>query len=231
MRFAVLSDIHSNLEALETVLEDIEHREIDGYLCIGDLVGYYFRPNEVVEILRSLGALCVRGNHDEFAVRDDPPLGMNSQAAQAIQWNKDRLSEGNLSFLRHLPLRREEPFTGKRVFMAHGSPVAPLDEYIEPRQADEHFLDRCFHNEWPDVLIMGHTHVPFAKKIGHTLVMNPGSVGQPRDGDPKASYAILSTEEPKAEIVRVEYNVEEVVKEVKKEGLPDMLGKRLRKGK
>ncbi|MDY6788477.1 MAG: metallophosphoesterase family protein [Candidatus Nanohaloarchaea archaeon] len=231
MNLAVISDIHSNIEALNEVLKDLEGRELEGYICAGDLVGYYFHPNEVVETIRELDAVCVKGNHDNSAVQDVSPMRMNSMAGQAIRWNKNHLSDENQEFLEGLPLRREERLGGKKVFLAHGSPVSPLKEYVKPRYVDESFLDRCFHNDWPDILIMGHTHIPFEKKIGNTLVMNPGSVGQPRDGDPRASYAVLDTEEMSAEIMRRDYNLDKVAQEVKDEGLPDMLGERLREGR
>ncbi|MFB6166711.1 MAG: metallophosphoesterase [Candidatus Nanohaloarchaea archaeon] len=221
----VLSDIHSNLPALEAVMEDVEE---DEFLFLGDLIGYYTWPNEVVEEARRNGFTGVRGNHDEALVTDST-FGFRGEAVQAIRWTRERIEDENLEYLEDLPYTRKESYEGRTVFMAHGSPQNPVDEYVHPSQATERFLDR--QGVETDVLLLGHTHIPFSKEVSGTLVLNPGSVGQPRDGDSRASYATLDLEERTAEIHRVEYDIGRVQEAVRDEELPRMLGERLEEGR
>ncbi len=221
----VLSDIHANLPALEAVLEDVEGEE---FLFCGDLIGYYVWPDEVVEIAREKDFTGVRGNHDEaLATRSN--FGFRGEAVEALNWTEENISRENLEYVENLPYTRKDVIDGRTVFMAHGSPNRPVEEYVHPSQATAAFLER--QGVEADVLLLGHTHVPFVKEIQGTLVVNPGSVGQPRDGDPRASYATLDLENLDAEIHRVEYDVERVQEAVREEGLPETLAERLEHGR
>ncbi|MCJ7479402.1 MAG: YfcE family phosphodiesterase [Candidatus Nanohaloarchaeota archaeon QJJ-7] len=222
----VLSDIHGNLPALEAVRADAGSLE-DAFFC-GDLVGYYPWPDEVVDVARKKDFIGVRGNHDEALVIGSS-FGFGGEAGEAIQWSKGEVSDRNLRYLEALPYTRSEKFQGKDVLIAHGSPRQPIEEYIYPERVNEQFLERQTFD--PEVLLLGHTHVPFVKEVGDALVINPGSVGQPRDGDPRASYAELDLKAMDAEIHRVEYDIGRVEEKVEEEGLPVGLAKRLEKGR
>lgn len=218
----VLSDIHANLPALEAVLDDAPQ---EPSLCCGDIVGYYPWPNDVIAHLQERAVTAVKGNHDN-AILMDEVHGFRGLATQALAWQRSRLTDGSRSFLEALPTRVETRVAGQRVVMVHGSPSDPFQEYVYPDDVDAAFLER--HGVDADIVLLGHTHVPFAKHVEGTLVANPGSVGQPRDGNPDAAYAVLSGKG--VEHRRVAYPVEDVVDAVKEADLPRVLGERLRRG-
>lgn len=225
MQAAVLSDIHANLPALEAVLTDIEEQGgADTYLFCGDVVGYYCWPNEAIRIAKERDFLAVRGNHDDVIARGE----LAGYPAQ--EWSRDELTETSLAFLQELPYSRRETLNGADVYIVHGSPRAPVEEYVYPEQVREAFFRQQGMRTVPDILLLGHTHVPFTKYVGDALVLNPGSVGQPRDGDPKASYALLDAENVSAEINRVAYDIDQVADRVREEGLPEQIADRLYAG-
>jgi putative phosphoesterase len=220
MKLAVLADIHSNYPALEAVLQDIG--DLETY-CLGDLVGYNPFPDEVVEAVRERDMKCIMGNHD-YAVVTGDVYGFNPYAAAAVLWTRKKMRRENLSYLRSLPMTRADS-----VYMVHGSPRRCLDEYVTadyPDELLEHFLGLAGRS----ILALAHTHVPMVRHLGDGLLFNPGSVGQPRDHDPRAAYAILDTEKKEVTIRRAGYDVEAVVEAVNREGLPRVLGERLREG-
>lgn len=217
---AVLADIHSNLPALEAVLQDIGSRET---YCLGDLVGYNPFPDEVVETVREKGVKCVLGNHDHAVVTGDVS-GFNPYAARAIAWTRSRMRKENISYLGSLPLSMRNYF-----YMVHGSPRRCLEEYVTEDYPDV-VLRRFFQMTEMSIIALAHTHVPFVKPMGDKLIFNPGSVGQPRDLDPRASYALLDVEKKQVKIKKVRYDVDAVVEALIKEGLPRVLGYRLREG-
>ncbi len=217
MEIAVISDIHGNLIAFKEVLKSIGNKKI---FCCGDLVGYYPFANEVIEIVKKRKIISVLGNHDYAVVTGDTSW-FNPIAAFAIEWTRKRIKKENLEFLRNLPLVYKNDF-----YMVHGSPRNKLEEYVFPDYSDEllkYFLKLANR----EILILGHTHVPFVKKFDSEIVFNPGSVGQPRDFDPRASYAILDIEKREVEIIRVDYDIDAVADAVEREGLPSRLGQRL----
>ncbi len=216
---AVISDIHGNLPALEVVLEEIKEAEL--ILCAGDLVGYNPWPNEVISIVKMYGIRCIRGNHDRAVIYDDYSR-FNPYAASAAMWTKEELTKSNMEYLYSLRDSMLLECKGKKIAIHHGAPFDE-DRYIYPEDVEEWYLDY----DDADILILGHTHVPFIKKFGERVILNPGSVGQPRDGDPRASYAIMDVEKGKYEIKRVEYPIDEVYNKIKEENLPMILGERL----
>lgn len=234
MIVALISDIHSNLEALGAVWDEIKHA--DAVLCMGDLVGYGASPNEVVEFVRKQMKkrtfLCVRGNHDN-AIAFGAEWGFNPYARQAVRWHQRVMTVENLEFLRQLPVRQLfTDDTGRSYLLIHGSPRAPLEEYLFPWLPDEEFKAVLSYVRQDDLLV-GHTHVPMLKVVEGRRIINPGSVGQPRDGDWRASYAIIDTErEPpgNVEFHRVEYDVEEAARKIIDAGLPRFLADRLYEG-
>ena len=241
MRILVLSDIHANLAAFETVLEDAAGKW-DKIWYLGDLVGYGPNPNECVELLRQYEHIALSGNHDWAALNKLDIGDFNEEARTAVLWTRNRLTEESLAFLDSLPAKRvQDAFT-----LAHASPRHPVWEYIlEYETAVENFA----HFNTPYCLV-GHTHVPvlIAEEKGddlfvHTptyaetiyledtrVIINPGSVGQPRDADPRAAYALLNSEDLTWEFHRIDYPIEETQKQMRAFGLPEVLAARLAYG-
>jgi len=251
MSTAVISDIHGNLDALRVVLADIEERGVERIVCLGDVVGYGPNPLECIDLVREKCAWCMMGNHD-FAVLYEP-TSFNQSAESACYWTRSRfenepdgeLRRARLEYLGRLEVRRVEGPT----MWVHASPRRPINEYLFPddvvtapvkmQQVFERIEARCF---------CGHTHVagvftdepdfyPPADLGGsyrfvddEKCVINPGSVGQPRDRDPRASYAIVHDD--KVEFVRLDYDIEAVIAKVEAvEQLSDFLGQRLLDGR
>jgi len=225
-KLVIISDIHANREALEAVLNDIKQRtDVKEILCAGDVVGYGPDPAACCELVRKLKIPVVQGNHD--ANIDLSNLGwFNWMAQQALVWTSQNVGQENREWLMNLPKKFEKKILGKKVAMVHGSPRDPVYEYVThdtPNDVLRHFLNMTK----ADVLIMGHTHIPFVVKIGKRLILNPGAVGQPRDGDPDACYAVVDMKNLKAEIVRVEYNIQACAEKIYRTNIPNYLADRL----
>ncbi len=254
---AVISDIHANIEALTAVLADLEQRSVKRIICLGDVVGYGPQPRECVDLIMDVCEVTLMGNHD-FALMFEPE-NFNQGAEGACYWTRHELelepdtakAHRRLEFLGRLPVRhvipKSEHPAGPFVF-CHGSPRRPISEYIFPDDVDNHaaklmsVFDRIEH-----ICLVGHTHVPgvftptpafFSDDDVAGLhvfseakaVLNVGSVGQPRDRDPRASYLII--EEDAAHFIRVPYDVESTVQKVLAiRELDDYLGIRLRDGR
>jgi diadenosine tetraphosphatase ApaH/serine/threonine PP2A family protein phosphatase len=241
MRRLVVSDIHSNLEAFQAVLDDAG--PVDEVWCLGDVVGYGPDPNGCVDLLRSLPHICVAGNHDWATLGKLDLRDFNPDARQANLWSRGQLSPGNLAYLEALP----ETFLEEGQFsLVHGSPRYPIWEYIiYPATAEVNFeylsTPYCF---------VGHTHTPVIFRLGdgecaqecemivptpgtlvelgpEPLIVNPGSVGQPRDGDPRASYLLLDGENLTVEHRRVEYPVDVTQAKMMEHDIPIRLVLRL----
>jgi putative phosphoesterase len=227
-RAAFISDVHSNLEALEAVLDEVGDLKV---YCLGDIVGYGASPNEVVRILSKIGATCVIGNHDFASIQGDVSE-FNSSAAVAAIWTSRRLSRDSLEFLGSLPREIQTTVGGKRLYIAHGSPDDTMWEYVTPMSHSDLF-DYYLGKVEADVIALGHTHVPFQWRSSQGgLVFNPGSVGQPRNGDNRASFAILSVEGTNAEVEhgQAKYDIERAAKKIVESGLPPNLASRLLTG-
>jgi putative phosphoesterase len=228
-RMAFISDVHSNMEALEAVLDEIGDLKV---YCLGDIVGYGASPNEVVRTLQEIGATCVIGNHDHASIHGDISE-FTSSAAIAATWTSRQLSQDSLEFLGSLPREIHTTLGGKRLYMAHGSPDDTMWEYVTPFSHSELF-DYYLERAKADVIALGHTHVPFLWRSSESdgIVFNPGSVGQPRDGDNRASYAIMAVEGDNVEVEhrRVKYDIERAAKKIIESGLPPTLASRLLSG-
>jgi len=226
MQVGLISDIHGNLPALEAVLTDMP--EVDAVWCLGDLVGYNPWPAECLYLVQESATEVVQGNHDR---RLSEPrrmhLSMTPMARKGLELTKEQLSEDEVQWLEDLP--EQTLVNDGRILLSHSDPRF-RDAYLFPEEFQN--LDRFLENEQPDVevLVMGHTHVPHVEEVDDVLVVNPGSVGQPRDSDPRASYAVLDLEERSVELRRVEYDVEAVIEEVEESDLPEQIGQRLRSG-
>lgn len=239
MRYLIIADIHSNLEALEAVLEDVQDHGGFGHVwCLGDIVGYGPDPAACIALLRQLDALCVCGNHDQAAVGKIDIGDFNSDAARANRWTSEVLSDEDTEYLAELPeVIVEGDFT-----LVHGSPRLPVWEYVmHAFTASDNF--RYFDTSF---CLNGHTHVPFVfeqdgplvnesyMKSGDMLVLgdkrliiNPGGVGQPRDRDPRAAYGVYDSEKQVIHHYRVEYDIELTQAKMEKAGLPPFLINRL----
>ncbi|MGH9458769.1 MAG: metallophosphoesterase family protein [Thermoanaerobaculia bacterium] len=242
MRVLVLSDIHSNLPALRAVLSATQRKRFDAVFCLGDIVGYGAHPNQVVERLRRLRAplVAIRGNHDRAVAAEEEPAGFNYAAREAVVWTRTRLAPANRHFIRAL---REGPVADRGVTLCHGSPVDE-DEYLFGGPDVLQALSAVT----TDLALCGHTHVPMVFRVrphgevdvmlvrgdatlrfeqGSRYLVNPGSVGQPRDRDPRAAYAIVDLTRGAVHFRRVSYDVAAAQEAILGAGLPEVLAHRL----
>jgi len=199
MKIAIISDTHSNANALNAVLADVSN--VDAIFCAGDVVGYYADPNEVCELLRQTANTIIRGNHDAYVTGELTPREEH-RVAYRTDWTREVLTKDNYDWLATLSVEMSAELDGKCIKLRHAS---PWDEetYLYP---DSERLQNI-HLEVREILILGHTHWPMVVRSGNGIVINPGSVGQPRDWNPMASYVILNTQTLEFEFRRVSYDV------------------------
>jgi putative phosphoesterase len=229
LRIIVISDIHSNIESFRAVIAKLPPH--DCILFLGDLVGYGPNPNEVVEQLQQLKpAKALMGNHD-YAVVTGDVSGFSSHAAIAVEWTRRHIEPTKLAYLSSLDSSARIHLDNMELALFHGSPADPLNEYIFPGLSEDS-AKRVIQCAGVPLVLLGHTHVPMAYFLGEEMLANPGSVGQPRDGDPRAAFAILTLSEGKFsfEIQRVQYEVEAAAKKIVQAGLPEFLAERLYAG-
>lgn len=223
MRIAVISDVHSNLEALQAVLKDLPR--VSNIICAGDLVGFCVKPAKTLRLLKRRKFISVRGDHDHAVVSGDFEF-LRSPLSEIAKWTRKKLGARELKFLGSLPTHRELKVNGFKVSLVHGSWQNPLKGRVLPSATRE--LAESVKDIDADVLIVGHTHIPFQRMILGKLLINPGSVGQPRDRDPRASYALLELKkEPRVTFRRVEYDVERARKSIVRAGFPEEFSARL----
>lgn len=245
MRALVVSDLHSNAEALRAVMQHVRRKKFDTVICLGDFVGYGAQPNQVLDTMRTMRGrkLYIRGNHDRVASGLDDANGFNHAAKAAALWTRDHLSAPNRRFLRELPVG---PTKSQDVMICHGSPYDE-DEYV----FNVHHAAQVLVLFDAPVILFGHTHLPavfslddernikgFAVRGDATVklqpneryLINPGSVGQPRDRNPSASFAIFDSVKRTVQFFRVEYDVKKAQSSILKAGLPDVLATRLKFG-
>jgi len=245
MRYLILADLHSNIEALDSLLEVVSHEQFDHFLILGDLVGYNASPKEVLERVRKLEPQTIlRGNHDKVCASLEAGENFNLVAREAAYWTRKVLSEEEVQYLSGLPKGPIEIERG--VFIAHG---APHDEdfYITSRKDAYH----AFQAAEFDICFYGHSHINGAYMLdrrsldflsstanlwgyylepGVRYLINPGSVGQPRDGDARAAWLLLDYAAGSASFRRVAYPVKRTQEEIRERGLPDALAERLARG-
>lgn len=243
MRYAIISDVHSNLEALTSCLSEIDRLKADDIVCLGDIVGYNSNPNECVELVKERRIRCVMGNHDERAAGLKDPDDFNLQAATAVLWTREVLTIGNREFLKNLP---RTLLVNNKFLAVHGW-ISDTDQYIlSPNDAVRNF-ELLSDMKRPKVCFFGHTHVPVSymesegeavMKVDEELkvekgamyLINPGSVGQPRDRDPRAAFAVFDTNKSIVSFHRVEYDIQSVAEKIVAAGLSQRLAERLRLG-
>jgi diadenosine tetraphosphatase ApaH/serine/threonine PP2A family protein phosphatase len=229
MRVAVISDIHGNLAALQRVLEIIDTLHVDTINCLGDIVGYGAQPNDCIELVQQRCRVIVRGNHDSGALGEIPLDRFNPYGRSAIRWTRKNLTRENVQFLKDLPLSAVD----QEITYAHASlPDPDAWRYVVTWPEAR----RCFSGFTTHLCFIGHTHVPaIVSEDGQVNLyrsnkrhlVNVGSIGQPRDGNPRAAFGFADTERNLLEIIRVEYDIESSARAILKARLPDYLAQRL----
>lgn len=236
MRIAVIADIHSNIYSLNEVLLDIDNRNADLIVCMGDLVGYATFPNEVIDTIRENRILTIKGNYDE-AVGDElmvcgcdypDPKDMEN-AGISLNWTIDETREDNKEFLRSLPMEAIMNFEDMSIRFVHGSPRM-INEYLKENSKEAEEVMADFEE---DILVCGHTHKPYFKMYGNKMLVNAGSAGKPKTGIPKANYVVidLNDKAPKVEIYEVDYDFEKTAKAIEEAGLPQEFADIIRTGR
>ncbi|MGL5749918.1 MAG: metallophosphoesterase family protein [Paraclostridium sp.] len=244
MKVAVISDIHSNIYALDKVIADIKNRNVDMVVCTGDLVGYATRPNEVINRIREEKILTIMGNYDEAIGNlkivcgcDYPDPKDAQKAGLSMHFTGQETTEENKAFLRNLPKEASFTFNNKTIRFVHGS-TRVINEYLKEnsKEADEVMSELV-----EDILVCGHTHIPYAKYYGEKLLVNAGSIGKPKTNSPKANYVIIDIQNEddlsktpskvEVEIIEVAYDFETIAKEIEEnEILPNDFARLLRSG-
>lgn len=229
-KIAIFSDIHANLAAMEAVQASIAGGSYDGVYCLGDLGGYASQPNEVQELIRSMGCPTIMGNYDEGVGFNKDDCGCHyvkpfdiEMSNVSFLWTRSNTSDSNKAWLRDLPREIRLDIEGLRVLLCHGSPRSTT-EYLFENRSDgflRQFTAGGTDDAHADVIVFGHTHVPFHRVVDGVHFINSGSVGRPKDGDPRAGYAVVSIdrETVSVEQVRVEYDVEIAARRLVEDGL------------
>lgn len=248
MRLVVLSDIHSNIAALEAVVEAIDRLSPDEIVCLGDIVGYNAQPGECIRLIQKVTPLVIAGNHDRDIIAGMAIQGTNKTAQLVQNWTRLHLQDDELNYLASLPSHLVRP----EYVAAHGCYLNTtyVNGYVTSTMLEENLQAICERPTWPRLALCGHTHVPMCGWLEGTacieprfpqsvrwpgnaqvILINPGSVGQPRDLDPRASFALVDTELRTLEIHRVVYDVERTIEAIKQAHLPIELAERLRIGR
>ena len=240
MRYALIADIHSNLEALEVVLNDAKEQKCTHYACVGDVVGYGANPKECLDIVRSMGMPVVKGNHDEYCSSEEDLEGFNPHAAEAVNWTRKQLSKEDRAWLRDLKyIRLVASFS-----MVHATLDGPqrwgyvFDKLAAAASFTYQNTAVCFfgHTHVPvafvrDSMVRGGTYSKFRVEPGKKYFVNVGAVGQPRDGNPKSGYVVYDLNESTIELRRLDYDIPKAQKKIMEAGLPQRLADRLAVGK
>ena len=232
MRLAVLSDIHANLEALSTALKQADEHNADAVICLGDVVGYGPDPGPCIDLVRAHCEATVLGNHDEVVAFDRGLNVLPREGQVAAKHHRAHLSDDHLDWLRALPLRYE----AHGCTFVHASPDDPADW---ARLDTFHAIQKQFDAFETPICFVGHSHIPavvssslgvLRVRQGHRFLVDVGSVGQPRDRDPRLAFALYDSEAVTCEIIRAHYEVEKTAVRIAEEGLPSSLAHRLRRG-
>lgn len=238
MKYGILSDIHANLEALTSVLEDARSKGVKRFVCLGDIVGYNANPAECIEVIRGLGCQVIMGNHDSYTVADEIPSVVNDRARKSLEWTRNNITEEHLEWLAALPMARR--VGGFEIIHASMNDPETWNYVVNGIDAILHF----HHQETP-LCFFGHTHSPmyFTTEDRKTnrgedciklndeyqYFINVGSVGQPRGDDKRAQYVIYDMKEKTVELQRVDYDVALACRKIREAGLPEHNALRLEK--
>jgi len=237
---AAFSDVHANEHALDAVLDDIRGRHPDRVICLGDLVGYGAFPNEVIEAMRNAAILTVAGNYDDGVGYDREECGCayvgaadRERGDRSLRWTQRMVTPENKAWLRSLPRELRLDIAGRRILCVHGSPRR-INEYLY-EDRPERSLARMLAGIDADIVLCGHTHLPYHRRIATTHLINVGSVGKPKNGDPRAAYALVESgappaigDEVKAIFPRVAYDIEAAAEAIEATDLPREFAQTLR---
>lgn len=240
MKYAIIADIHGNLEAFQTVLEDIKTQNVNQIVCLGDVVGYNANPKECLQIVRDMNIPCVKGNHDEYCSSEDALEGFNPHAAEAVHWTRNQLTTDDRQWLRDLKYSR---MVGNFTIV-HATLDAPQRwGYVFDKLA----AAASFPYQNTQVCFFGHTHVPvafmrdsvvrggtyskFKIDLSKKYFVNVGAVGQPRDNNPKSAYVVFDTDAGTIELRRLDYDIPTTQEKIRAAGLPERLAERLEFGR
>jgi predicted phosphodiesterase len=240
MKYAIIADIHGNLEAFQVVLEDIRAQKADSVVCLGDVVGYNANPKECLQIVRDMNLPCVKGNHDEYCSSEDHLEGFNPHAADAVHWTRNQLNAEDKQWLRDLKYSRMvDNFT-----IVHATLDAPqrwgyvFDKLAAAASFPYQNTQLCFfgHTHVPvafmrDTVVRGGTYSKFKIDAAKKYFINVGAVGQPRDNNPKCAYVIYDTTAQTIEIRRLDYDIAAAQAKIIAAGLPERLAERLAYGR
>src|SRR3954465_2035010 len=240
MKYAVIADIHANLEAFNVVLDDSRTQNCTHYCCIGDVVGYNANPKECLHIVRKMAMPCVKGNHDEYCSTDEALDGFNPHAAEAVSWTRKQLTEEDKQWLRDLKyIRLVASFS-----MVHATLDQPerwgyvFDKLMAAASFTYQNTSICFfgHTHVPvafirDSVVRGGTYSKFKVEPGRKYFVDVGAVGQPRDGNPKCGYVVYDMDEGSIELRRLDYDIQKAADKILAAGLPPRLAERLFVGK
>jgi putative phosphoesterase len=232
MKIGLISDVHANLPALEAVLDHASKKGVKGIWNLGDFVGYGPNPDEVIKILRTNGTLSILGNYDRkvLQVKRKQKKWTKTKAPDkwfAFLWAYEHLSAKSRKYLASLPEVQPVEFKDHLIFLVHGSPLS-REEYLDQDTPDERLLklSKCVN---ANIILCGHSHHALVRLVGNTVFINPGTVGRPDDGDPRASYSILIIKKKRIEVIqyRVEYDVERTARSIRANQLPEKFAQML----
>jgi predicted phosphodiesterase len=240
MKYAIIADIHANLEAFQTVLQDTKEQQVTHYACLGDVVGYNANPKECLDIVRDMNIPCVKGNHDEYCSSSIPLEGFNPNAAAAVRWTREHLTDKDREWLSDLKYTKMVAnFT-----LVHATLDAPqrwgyvFDKLAAAASFPYQNTQICFfgHTHVPvafmrDTVVRGGTYSKFKIDPSKKYFINVGAVGQPRDNNPKAAYVIYDMDAGTIELRRLDYDIPAAQKKIRAAGLPDRIADRLAYGK
>lgn len=237
MKIAFISDIHANVIALKEVLKDIKTQNVDQIICLGDLVGYATYPNEVIDLIREKNIFTIQGNYDESTGEELMACGCDydnpkdaENANRSLFWTQDKVSDDNKEWLKKLPKEKKINIEGWNLYLVHGSPRRN-NEYLYPENKSVKEIAKEYNF---DILLNGHTHLPYFKVINRKYIANAGSAGKPKHGNPRASYIILDIKKNNLNFINreVKYDQEKVAKAIETEkGLPNKFAEIFRTGK
>lgn len=240
MKYAIIADIHGNLDAFQVVLEDIRAQKATHTVCLGDVVGYNAQPKECLDIVRQMNIPCVKGNHDEYCSTENHLDGFNPHAAEAVHWTREQLTEDDKKWLRELKYSR----MAANFTMVHATLDAPerwgyvFDKLAAAASFPYQNTQMCFfgHTHVPvafmrDTAVRGGTYSKFKVDPSKKYFINVGAVGQPRDNNPKAAYVIYDMDAQTIELRRLDYDIASAQKKIIDAGLPERLAERLAFGR
>ena len=240
MKYAIIADIHGNIDAFQVALEDIRAQNATHIVCLGDVVGYNARPKECLQIVRDMGIPCVKGNHDEYCSSEEHLEGFNPHAADAVHWTRNQLNDDDKKWLRELKYSR----MAANFTMVHATLDAPerwgyvFDKLAAAASFPYQTTQMCFfgHTHVPvafmrDTVVRGGTYSKFKIDPAKKYFINVGAIGQPRDNNPKAAYVIYDMDACTIELRRLDYDIAAAQAKIREAGLPERLAERLAYGR